>query len=456
MKSCVIFCCWVIASQLCAADTPPPAAPAPAYDPQRGLDANGRIPKVPLPAECEPRERWRYIPEGRIKPGNVFERFLVSSFIAPIVYYQQDVGTGLGVTMTDIDFRNSRRQEFAGIFAARTTEGQERYALIWQRVLRHIELPGGGVAQEERDRVRGEIGYDRTITRRFFGLGPDSPAAAESSYTDESARLGGQLQLGLPRPVNDLVATAGLRLEHHNLAKGVATGLPSATELWPDLITAGDDCDGIWYSAGLRWDSRDSQHQAYRGGTVELTVDGTPWNHHQAGAEQGLSGTGRGAVWTLRGSWVVPVPGLFHDNGDASEENPPTDTIAVGAFANETSGELPFWALPELGGSSTLRGYSPNRFTDRAAWHASAEWRVWIIPRGFRIGGPVRIERIGLAPFYDIGTVAPRAADLKSATVHDSIGCGLRFALERTASFRADLGFSDEGSNFTFTFGAAF
>lgn len=452
MRTVPLAGCLLVALRVMGADTPVP----PPYNPQQGMEPDGRIPKVALPPACDPPDRWRYIPEGRIKPGNVFERFLVSSFIAPVVYYAEDVGTGLGAAVTDVDFRTRRRREFAGIFAARTTEGQERYAIVWQRWLQHIDLAGGGVAQEERDMVRGQLGYERTITKRFYGLGPDSPAGDESSYTDEAAQIGGQLQLGLPRPVNDLVVIAGLRAEHHNLSRGVATGLPSATELWPDLTTAADGCSGLWFTAGLRWDSRDSQHQAYQGGALELTADGTPWNRHTAGEDRGLDGTGQGVVWTLRGSWTVPVPGIFHNNGDAGEENPPTDTIAVGAFANETSGDLPFWALPDLGGNKTLRGYSPNRFTDRAAWHASAEWRVWIIPRGFPIYGPVRIERIGIAPFYDIGTVAPRLADLRRATVHDSYGLGLRFTLERTVSFRADLGFSDEGSNFSFGFGAAF
>ena len=46
--------------------------------------------------------------------------------------------------------------------------------------------------------------------------------------------------------------------------------------------------------------------------------------------------------------------------------------------------------------------------------------------------------------------------DLFSSTVHDSYGVSFRFSLERTALFRADLGFSDEGMNFTFAYGLSF
>ncbi len=116
-----------------------------------------------------------------------------------------------------------------------------------------------------------------------------------------------------------------------------------------------------------------------------------------------------------------------------------------------TAGDLPFYTLPTLGGSRTLRGYINNRFTDRAAWHASAEWRFWFLPRGF-----LRIERLGGALFYDIGSVAPRIQDFGSAKVRDSYGFGLRMTLERLAMFRFDVGFSEEDTNFSIAYGLPF
>ena len=73
-----------------------PAGSPAEYDPFAGLDPDGRIPQVARPADMKHPQRWRYIPEGRIKPGNVFERFLVSSAIAPFVSQDKDVGTGFG------------------------------------------------------------------------------------------------------------------------------------------------------------------------------------------------------------------------------------------------------------------------------------------------------------------------------------------------------------------------
>jgi outer membrane protein assembly factor BamA len=199
-------------------------------------------------------------------------------------------------------------------------------------------------------------------------------------------------------------------------------------------------------SAGLRYDTRDSQHQPYAGWRLGIVAESAPWQ----------SDGSLGAVLTGFGNVVFRVPPLFHSGGDALEENPPTDTIALGVHVDTTVGDLPFYDLPSLGGASTLRGYIGNRFTDDSAWHAVAEYRFWVIPRGFRLTRTIRIERIGLAVFGEVGTVAPSLEDLPSAKVHTSYGVGLRVSLERVAMFRTDVGFSDEGTNVTVAFGLSF
>ncbi|MGH7301199.1 MAG: hypothetical protein ACREJE_12375, partial [Candidatus Rokuibacteriota bacterium] len=102
------------------------------------------------------------------------------------------------------------------------------------------------------------------------------------------------------------------------------------------------------------------------------------------------------------------------------------------------------------------RGYIANRFTDDSSWHAVAEYRFWVVPRGFALTDTIRIERVGMALFYEVGTVADGLDDLPSARMHTSYGLGLRFSLERTAMFRADVGFSKEDVNVTVGFGLSF
>ncbi|MBW2383722.1 MAG: BamA/TamA family outer membrane protein [Deltaproteobacteria bacterium] len=416
------------------------------YDPWAGMDQSGRIPKVELPDDIDKPERWRYIPEGRIKPGNVFERFLVSSFIVPFFFANGDVGVGGGVGLTDIDFRRQRRREFASIFGSYTSKGQQSYGISWRRMLKTRDLPTGGVIQEERSWLSVRLSYRKTLTRRFFGFGPDTRPIDESSYTDEAVLLGLGWASSMPKPVDDLVLELSTSIQLHNLSAGTVQGVPATQTAYPGVFIRWDDYNFATFSGELRWDTRDAQRNPYRGHTLGVRVDAplvqTNWDV--------------GAVFTIFATKVFRVPGLFHDGGDANEQHPPTDVVAFGIFSRATVGTIPFYLQPSLGGSSTLRGYVEGRWRDRASWHASAEYRFWVIARGIPVTRNIRIERIGLAAFYDVGAVAPDVPGIFSSRVAMSYGPSLRISLERSAIFRVDFGFSDEGWNFAAGFGLSF
>lgn len=416
------------------------------HDPFQGMEPSGRIPKVLLPDDLPNPERWRYLPEGRIKPGNIFERFLVSSFVAPQFFFEQDIGVGAGIALTDIDFRSERRREFLAALFSYTTEGQQKYRLIWRRWLHHQDLPAGGVMVEERSRIDAFGGYEKSLTRRFFGFGPDTRARDETSYVDEAIDVGVRTDFALPQPGDNWVATIGARGEYHNLAPGRVSGRLTTDDVFPEQFAASDDHRSFVLSTGLRYDTRDSQHQPYAGYQVGAFVDASLW--------QSTGDTG--VVATAFGNVILPLPPLFHRGGDEREENPPTDTLALGLAVQASAGTLPFYERPSLGGGDTLRGYIANRFTDNSSWHAVAEHRFWIIPRGFALTDTIRIERVGMALFYEAGTVANSLDALPAARVHTSYGVGLRFSLERTAVFRADVGFSREDVNVTVGFGLSF
>ena len=434
-----------------AEDAPPEEAgsdEAPAYDPWRGMDHDGRIPAIEKPVEHP--ERWRYIPEGRLKPGNVLDRFMVSSFIAPFFFNDTDVGFGGGLAITDIDFRQQRRREFAGLFLSYSAEGQQAYTVIWQRWLHHRELAQGGVLQEERSVVRAATGYERTLTRRFFGLGDDTDESDETSYTDEHVYADLGVDLALPDPGDDLVLGLGVRAEWHNLGPGEVSDAGQTAHRFPGLFEAADGDVLGWLRAELRWDTRDSQLLPYRGFDVGARVDAAPFQTHWDA----------GAIFGLFGSGFIPVPGLFHAGGTgSSEENPPTDTVALHLETETTAGELPFLALPTFGGADLGRGYIAGRFRDRSLWAGTIEYRFWVVPRGFALSPwtpHVRVERLGLALFYDVGAVADRWWDLFSSTPRNSLGIGFRATLERSAPFRVDVGISNEGAEVNAGFGLSF
>ena len=219
----------------------------------------------------------------------------------------------------------------------------------------------------------------------------------------------------------------------------------STETIFPDLVADGDSLDQLWWTTTFGWDTRDSMAQPYEG----IRIGGL------ANVALGTDGE-LGAILGIDGQHVFALPPLLHQGAVGREENPPTDVLAFGAFVQDTLGELPYYSLPTLGGTHTLRGYIQNRFTDRAAAHFSAEYRVSLIPRGIAFTDTVRIERIGLGVFYDIGTVADGIEDLRDGRVLDSYGLGFRLAFSREAVFRIDWGFGDEGPNFTLAFGNSF
>ena len=419
--------------------------PAP-FDPLQGIDPNGRIPRAEIPDDIERPDRWRYIPEGRLKPGNVFQRLFVSSFLVPIVFRESDVGTGGGIALTDIDFRNQRRREFAGFFLTYTSEGQQNFSMVWRRWLHHRELPDGGVLQEERSFLRGRAGYSKTLTRRFFGFGADSDEHDESSYSDELAQIELGVERALPGPGGDWVLSLGLRGELHRLGSGSVDDEPDTRDAFARAFRASRDADLGWVEAALRWDTRDSQALPYRGSMFSAWTSFAPL---QGGGDVGMT-------YGFEGQHLIPLPGLLHSGGDPEEEHPPTDSLALGARLTGSAGNLPFFSLPTLGGAFGQRGYIAGRFRDGAAWLGVAEYRFWVLPRGFPITRTIRIERVGLAPFYEIGSVAGDIPRLFESRVIHSYGIGARLTLERTAPFRIDVGFSEEGVEVHARFGLSF
>jgi hypothetical protein len=426
----------------------PPETPA-EYDPFAGIDRDGRIPTVARPADMKHPDRWRYIPEGRIKPGNVLERFLVSSFIAPFVVQDEDIGTSFGVAITDIDFRRQRRREFAGVFLSYSTEGEQNYSMIWQRWLHHREREGGGVFQQERSRLRANLGFEKALTTRFFGFGPDTKESAETSYTDEFYDVDVGMEISWPDPGDDLILAGGIRGEFHMLDGGKR--LPSTDDPalgFPLIFAKAERSNLGWLYWGVRYDTRDSQANPYRGWMLGTKIEAAV-----------LQNRGDVGVRYLNfGRVVFPVPGLFHRGGQGDEEHPPTDVLALGLDVDLTSGELPFFWRSSLGGNRRLRGFIANRFIDDSLWWGGAEYRFWILPRGFPIPftRALRVERVGLAPWYELGTVAKSGSRLFHSKLHQSYGVGVRLTLERQAPFRVDIGFSKEDVIVTARFGLPF
>jgi ATP:ADP antiporter, AAA family len=128
----------------------------------------------------------------------------------------------------------------------------------------------------------------------------------------------------------------------------------------------------------------------------------------------------------LRENWVIALRALTSITQSAS------------------NGDVPYFLLPDLGGSETLRGYPSWRFRDRNRLLLSGEYR-WT-------AGPFA----DMALFLDAGQVVPRAADFAISHFKRTYGIGLTLHTLTTSVTRIDVARTPEGNSLVFSFSPRF
>jgi len=124
----------------------------------------------------------------------------------------------------------------------------------------------------------------------------------------------------------------------------------------------------------------------------------------------------------------------------------PAHVIAVQIYLSTCSGDPPFFKLPSLGGSSTMRGYYQGRYRDNNYFTVQVEYRqhVW--------------RWLGFVVFAGVGDVAPQLTSLQLHGLKPSIGTGLRwlFNKEQKINLRMDIGFGKNTNGVYFGIEEAF
>jgi len=122
--------------------------------------------------------------------------------------------------------------------------------------------------------------------------------------------------------------------------------------------------------------------------------------------------------------------------------------IALRALGSSTStsdgNAVPYFLLPDLGGSSTLRGYSTWRFRDRNRLLLTGELR-WT-------AGPFA----DMAVFMDSGTVAAGMSDVNWRDMKQSYGVGLTLHTFTSTVTRLELARTDDGMSLGISFSPNF
>ena len=252
----------------------------------------------------------------------------------------------------------------------------------------------------------------RNIFYRYFGLGPDTTAAGESSYTRlyavASARVGWNVTSDL-----NLAVYGELRGDHPQ--QPTSKGLPATQDVYPDAPGLG----GAAFIRGglaLRYDTREERDYAPAGFAGELTGN----------VARGIEGVG-----------------VFGQLGATARVLVPEFSFLQGAarfyWMQVIGHDVPFYDQASLGGEVLFRGFQEDRFIDMGAWEVEAEQRLKVLQT--HIFGVVADWRFD--PFIAAGQVYGQASPWSHVRVAG--GAGLRMWIHPDILGRVDLAYGGEG-----------
>jgi hypothetical protein len=289
------------------------------------------------------------------------------------------------------------------VIASASTRINYNALVLWQR------LPTAAGASTDELTVR----LQRSAFFRFFGLGPDTPATAETSYTGFRAYVTARRGVNLARHLN-LGVTGSV--ERDGVEDFGVPGLPVSRQVFPaapgmaGATTLSQDLD-------LRYDDRAGGDYAERGLRLEAS----------GGVVEGLSGS----------------PTYFRARAQASGIVPEVDGLSGAARLSWTAvgaADAPFYRQSTLGGAFLLRGFTEDRFVDRQAWTLELEQRIRVLQT--HLFGVVADWRID--PFVAFGQVFSRFDQVLSRP-QIAGGVGLRAFVHPNVLGRVDVAHGGEG-----------
>ena len=118
--------------------------------------------------------------------------------------------------------------------------------------------------------------------------------------------------------------------------------------------------------------------------------------------------------------------------------------IALNAYARYSFGDIPFFALAQMGGSRRMRGYTKGQYRDEHFVTLQSEYRF---PIYWRFGGVL---------FGGVGSIGGSGDGFEK--IFPSVGLGMRFKVlkDDNLNLRIDWALGKESSGFYLTFGEAF
>ncbi|HEY1314765.1 MAG TPA: BamA/TamA family outer membrane protein [Steroidobacteraceae bacterium] len=385
---------------------PPPAAPA------TGLSRwfnPGTAPFIPVPeiaVDPDSGTTLGLLPTW-IKTDDNHE---IRRIIAPDIIYNPYFGVGVHGRIYGYTSEDEQWSVVSGIQEHVEREFEAEYQV--------------GRLRQDRWSFNTRVISDRDGTPRFYGIGNESPAIAETNYTNQQETLQQQVGLNFSHAWQ-LLYTA--RFEDVDVLPGTLEKVATIGSRFSRSLGIGTNKQ-ILNRVSLVYDTRDNLVVPSRG--MQLIAYGG------LASRKGLlddsmysevGGDGR-AFWPLA-----------------------KDTILAGHMSLRympTSHDVPFWALSNIGGGESvvggeqpLRGFGAGRFYDRDSFSSTVELRRKVIT----FDATSTLVDVEVTPFIDVGRVFARTSTLPFEQLHHVYGVGFRGIARPFVVGYVDIGYGSEG-----------
>jgi len=335
--------------------------------------------------------------EKKIKPNII---------IIPVIYYTPETRLALGAGgVINYRFGNDKRNTRPSslwLMAVYTTKNQIQLSLKPEIYLTKNAYILGAYLKYER------------FPRDFYGIG-DNVGGDGESYTPENFGL----HLSVKKQFfKSFYAGLQYHVEKTTIQKVVTGGLLDSGGY---IGREGGVLSGLGFS--LNWDTRDNIFFPRSGWFIQFAAD---FYNKAFGSDYHYSST------SLDLRTYIPVRAK--------------DVLALQLCMRDMVGEVPFYELAMLGGSTMMRGNYSGKFRDKALLAVQAEYRmpIW--------------KWFGAAVFSGLGNVGPDLRDVTFNHLKHSFGGGIRIRLDKKegTNLRFDYAWGNESTGFYMTVQEAF
>ena len=335
-----------------------------------------------------------------------------SQSLFPLLGYTSDLGLFGGVVYQRIDYADSRRPFLSNTIV--DVIGSTNGIWIGKFDYERIEMFGRPIRSHSR------VELELNPVRSYYGIGNNTDFSRSEFdngiyfLNQKHALIRIQGRKALAAFGNDRALDGVLRL------KSSYTTTDDRGSDTRFILTPPEIFDDGWVNTigiGLIFDSRENEFDPRYGQRTEIGAD--------------ISGSLLGSSYSYNEIFLDSKAFLTLTKNTA---------LAQRISLRYSYGDTPFWELPSLGSSRSLRGYSLDRFIGDSSVLYMAELRRWLfsfLEGEVKIGGHV---------FYDTGRVfSQNDSDGLFSEWKNTFGFGGAMSLfNPDLIFRGEIGFSDE------------